>query len=144
MPSLGFDDASSRISLRSRITSATLLMITSRRAVIRYGFGSISRSCVLSFPKFIPEPVVPTLVFAPLFAGAWLELASVMRWPCVSIPLPCPKATVDPANMTMTAKKRSGDFMIAILIAREKRAGDIADDSPNDRESKDGDGRTAL
>ena len=43
-----------------------------------------------------------TLVFAPLFAGALLELLSVMRWPCVSTPLPCPNTTVDPNNTTIS------------------------------------------
>src|ERR1043166_4860003 len=134
MPSSGLDDASSRISLRSRITSATAFIRTSRRAVIRYGFGNIGCSRVLSFPKLIPEPVVPTFVLAPLLAAPLLELPSLIRWLCVSTPLPWPNATVDATTIKTSAKKRMEYFMISIPHLAREQAGDSFEHSLIDHE----------
>src|SRR5712692_3696999 len=105
IPSAGFEAASSTISLRSRITSATARMIASRRAVRRYGFGMTGLAAVLPPPKFIPDPVVPVSCLAPLLAGALLLLPSLIRLLCVSTPLPCPNAEAAPKETNSAAKK---------------------------------------
>src|SRR5260221_1533505 len=111
MPSSGFEVASSMISLRSRITSATALTIASRRAVMRYGLGITYVGAVLPPPKLIPDPVVPTSVLVPLFAGALLLLLSVMRWLWVSTPVPCPNADAAVMVRTSKANRQVGYFI---------------------------------
>src|SRR5258706_15651253 len=111
MPSSGFEVASSMISLRSRITSATALTIASRRAAMRYGLGITNAGAVLPPPKLIPDPVVPTSVLVPLFAGALLLLLSVMRWLWVSTPFPCPNADAAVMVRISKANRQVGYFM---------------------------------
>src|SRR5438105_5369361 len=95
----------------------------------------MARSWLLSLPKFIPEPVVPTFVFAPLFAGVLFELLSVMRWFCASTPLPCPKTMVK-ADTKISARKQSRYFIIQFLIARETGRGQF-ENSPIDRQRQE-------
>src|SRR5438552_2538582 len=118
IPSAGFDAASSTISLRSRITSATARMIASRRAVTRYGFGMTGLAGVLPPPKLIPDPVVPVSCLVPLLAGALLLLPSLIRLLWVSTPLPCPNA--EPALIeTRSAAKNSVRYFIRQFLKKQ-------------------------
>src|SRR6266849_6710419 len=123
IPSAGFDAASSTISLRSRMTSATARMIASRRAVRRYGFGMAGLASVFPPPKFIPDPVVPVSCLAPLLAGALLLLPSLIRLLCVSTPLPCPNAEAAPIETRSAAKKTVRYFIREFLKANRETGG---------------------
>src|SRR6266478_7845782 len=129
MPSSGFEVASSIISLRSRITSATALIRTSRRAVKRYGLGRTAAAVVFSFPKLIPDPVVPTSCLAPLLAGARLLPVSVIRWFCASTPFPCPNADV--TVMTSSASKQIGYFMTSPYMKTQTEEKQFEDRAPD-------------
>src|SRR6266853_5763848 len=75
-----------------------------------------------SFPKLIPDPVVPTSCLAPLLAGARLLPVSVMRWFCASTPFPCPNADAAVTVMTSSASKEIGYFMTSPYMKTSNRA----------------------
>src|SRR5260370_33385855 len=125
IPSAGFDAASSKISLRSRITSETARMIASRRAVRRYGFGMTGLAGVLPPPQLIPDPVVPVSCLAPFLAGALLLLPSIIRLLCVSIPLPCPNTEAEPIETSSVAKKTVRYFIREFLKANRETGNDV-------------------
>src|SRR5258706_9311759 len=131
MPSSGFEVPSSIISLRSRITSATALIRTSRRAVKRYGLGRTAAAVVFSFPKLIPDPVVPTSCLAPLLAGARLLPVSVMRWFCASTPFPCPNADAAVTVKTSSASKQIGYFMTSPYMKTQTEEKQFEDRAPD-------------
>src|SRR5712692_10970981 len=133
IPSAGFEAASSTISLRSRITSATARMIASRRAVRRYGFGMIGLAAVFPPPKFIPDPDVPVSCLVPLLAGALLLLPSLIRLLCVSTPLPCPNAEAA-ATETTTAARTTVKYFIRESSTRIPERGRHSENKSHDHQ----------
>ena len=75
------------------------------------------------------EQQIPMDSAAPL-----LELPSLMRWLCVSTPLPWPNATVDATMTNISAKKRTKYFMISIPHLAREQAGDSFEHSLIDHE----------
>src|SRR5713226_2492698 len=134
IPSPGFDAASSTISLRSRITSATARMIASRRAVRRYGFGITGLAAVFPPPKFIPDPDVPVSCLVPLLAGALLLLPSLIRLLCVSTPLPCPKAEAAATETTSAARKTVRYFISEFLKIESGKRGRHSQNKSHDHQ----------
>src|SRR5688500_1639734 len=83
-------------------------MITSRRPVSRYGFGSGGVSGVRPLPKSIPRPA-PVSVLLPLLAGCRSEPLSLTRSFCLSTPFAaCAKAGREQAiNISRPIVKRN-------------------------------------
>jgi hypothetical protein len=77
---------------------------------------------------------VPTFILEPLLAGPLFELPSLMRWLCISTPLPWPNAAVDPTSTNIKAKNPMMYFIISILINAREQAGDSFEDSLIDHE----------